>query len=112
MVNGSWYVMLQEHFARAKQPFPESIPSRFSFIHCVNNIEECVNFLGKFKAEISASFEREFVQLDNSKLLVESTLESLDGVLSEFDELLDLACKCSLNIIKVCLVGSESPILS
>ncbi|CDR96071.1 Conserved oligomeric Golgi complex [Babesia bigemina] len=100
LVNGSWYVMLQEHFERCKQPFPESVPSRFSFIHCVNNIEECVNFLGKFKFEISASFEREFVQLDNSKLLVESTLESLDGVLGEFDELLELACKCSLNIIK------------
>ncbi|GBE59934.1 Conserved oligomeric Golgi complex, putative [Babesia ovata] len=112
LVKGSWYIMLQEHFERSKQPFPESIPSRFSFIHCVNNIEECVNFLGKFKSEISASFEREFVQLDNNKLLVESTLESLDGVLAEFDELLEMACKCSLNIIKVRLFASEALITS
>ncbi|GIX64946.1 conserved oligomeric Golgi complex protein [Babesia caballi] len=97
---GSWYVMLQQHFERAKQPLPDSLPSRFSFIHCVNNIEECVNFLGKFKAEIAASFQREFRQLGSHSLLVESTVESLDSVLGEFDQLLDLACKCTLNILK------------
>ncbi|GFE55574.1 conserved oligomeric Golgi complex, putative [Babesia ovis] len=98
--NGSWYSMLQEYFDRIKQHLPESLPSRFSFIHCVNNIEECVNFLSKFKTEISACFEHEFSQLNNDRLLVESTVESLDTVLTEFHDLLELACKCALNILK------------
>ncbi|ORM41374.1 Glucose-6-phosphate isomerase [Babesia sp. Xinjiang] len=100
LLGASWHKMLQDHFANSKQQFPDSLPSRFSFIHCVNNIEECVNFLRKFKTEISASFEHEFSQLGSDRLLVESTVESLDVLFTEFNDLLELACKSSLNILK------------
>ncbi|EDO05989.1 COG4 transport family protein [Babesia bovis T2Bo] len=100
LVNYSWHKMLHEYFEHNKQDLPESVPSRFSFIHCVNNIEECFNFLSKFKTEISSCFTQEFSQQTNDKLLVESTLESLDAVMHDFHELLDMACKSALSILK------------
>lgn len=97
---GNWYNMLEEHFTAMREPLPESLPSQFSFLHCMNNIEECLNFFRSFKEEISNGFKCEFGQNGSNELLVESTLESMDVVVGEYEQLLETTCKHALSILK------------
>lgn len=76
----------------------------FSFVHCLNNVEECLNFLSKFKREISEGFNEEFIKHGKMDLLVENTLESMDSVISDYEQLLDASCKYALSILKVGLL--------
>lgn len=100
LMGGSWYIMLEEHFASSKQVLPEAVASMFSFVHCLNNVEECLNFLSKFKREISEGFNEEFIKHGKMDLLVENTLESMDSVISDYEQLLDASCKYALSILK------------
>uniref|UniRef100_A0A3B0MK36 COG4 transport protein, putative n=1 Tax=Theileria annulata TaxID=5874 RepID=A0A3B0MK36_THEAN len=111
LMNGSLYNMLDEYFKRTRGGFPELIGeftlnchfktgSKYSFVHSLNNIEECLGLLAKFKEEMSECFSKEFLKQKEKNLLVENAIQELDSVETELEQILETCCNYALNMFK------------
>ncbi|EKX72067.1 conserved hypothetical protein [Theileria equi strain WA] len=101
MSSDSWYTVLEDHFKRSKINTPETISSKYSFTHCLSNIEESLNLLIKFKKEVCECFNVAFLNDGkDTNLVVENTVQALDLVKGELEQLQNDACNCALNILK------------
>lgn len=106
LITANWKDMLQKHFMDSDQTLPEALPSRFSFFHCLTNIEDCLHFLVKFKEDVSTVLNNTFRNVEHSDLFIESTLKAMELVLQDYEELLDTSCKYALNTVKVHLTDA------
>ncbi|KAK2194784.1 Conserved oligomeric Golgi complex [Babesia duncani] len=100
LTQGSWHAMLEEYFKKFRQPIPEYISSKYSFIHCLNNIEECLNCIGKFQDQMLQCFQQEFTN-EQDILLIESAVQALDSVKVDIHNIQDTGCNYALNMLKI-----------
>ncbi|XP_954181.1 uncharacterized protein TA20105 [Theileria annulata] len=121
LMNGSLYNMLDEYFKRTRGGFPELIGGftlnchfKNSFVHSLNNIEECLGLLAKFKEEMSECFSKEFLKQKEKNLLVENAIQELDSVETELEQILETCCNYALNIkiLKISVVSVLDIVLS
>ncbi|UKJ88045.2 hypothetical protein MACJ_000488 [Theileria orientalis] len=101
LASSSVQAMLEEHLKKAKGSVPDSIGSKHSFVHSLNNVEECLGLLEKFKQEMSECFaDRFFKEKQEKNLLIDNTIQTLDSVTTELEEILSTCCEYVFNILK------------
>ncbi|UKK00458.2 hypothetical protein MACK_000531 [Theileria orientalis] len=99
--SSSVQTMLEEHFKKTLGSVPDSIGSKHSFVHSLNNVEECLGLLEKFKQEMSECFaDRFFKEKQEKNLLIDNTIQTLDSVTTELEEILNTCCEYVFNILK------------
>ncbi|BAM39106.1 uncharacterized protein TOT_010000568 [Theileria orientalis strain Shintoku] len=99
--SSSVQTMLEDHLKKTRGSIPDSIGSKHSFVHSLNNVEECLGLLEKFKQEMSESFaDRFFKEKQQQNLLIDNTIQTLDSVASELEEILNTCCEYVFNILK------------
>ncbi|SCO61995.1 conserved Plasmodium protein, unknown function [Plasmodium berghei] len=89
------------------------INSKFSYPHCINNIEACYQYIQKYKIFIHDYFSERFLQNDVSQkkktqnylLMFNNALTNYDNILNDYEKLNIENCKNLLNILKIHFVS-------
>ncbi|KJP87004.1 hypothetical protein AK88_03403, partial [Plasmodium fragile] len=88
--------------------------SKFSYPHCVNNIDSCHQYIQNFKLFIHDYFVDKFLkdkkkkkekEKQNYLLMFTNSFANYDNLLSDFENLSIENCKNLLNMLKVHFVG-------
>ncbi|CAD2109973.1 conserved Plasmodium protein, unknown function [Plasmodium vinckei] len=89
------------------------INSKFSYPHCINNIEACHQYIQKYKIFIHDYFSERFLQNDISQkkktqnylLMFNNAMTNYDNILNDYEKLNIENCKNLLNILKIHFVS-------
>ncbi|GAW81865.1 hypothetical protein, conserved [Plasmodium gonderi] len=108
-----------EHYESIFNPLSEkkgnlenqAINSKFSYPHCVNNIDSCYQYIQNFKIFINDYFKEKFLKNKKKKkkkkdtqnyiLMFNNSFANYDNLLKDFEKLNVENCKNLLNILKV-----------
>ncbi|CRH00975.1 conserved Plasmodium protein, unknown function [Plasmodium relictum] len=84
------------------------INSKFSYPHCINNIDSCYQYIQKYKIFINDYFTEQFLQNNKEKkevqnyiLMFNNSLANYDNLLKDYEKLNIENCKVLLNILKI-----------
>ncbi|CRG93739.1 conserved Plasmodium protein, unknown function [Plasmodium gallinaceum] len=84
------------------------INSKFSYPHCINNIDSCYQYIQKYKVFINDYFTEQFLhnnkekkEVQNYLLMFNNSLAIYDNLLKDYEKLNIENCKILLNILKI-----------
>ncbi|ANQ09017.1 Uncharacterized protein PCOAH_00035210 [Plasmodium coatneyi] len=122
---GIYDYLTAEHYESLFNPLSDrknmdsqTINSKFSYPHCVNNIDSCHQYIQNFKQFIHDYFVDKFLkdkkkkkekekqkETQNYLLMFTNSFANYDNLLSDFEKLSVENCKNLLNILKVHFIG-------
>ncbi|SCO93221.1 conserved Plasmodium protein, unknown function [Plasmodium malariae] len=85
------------------------INSKFSYPHCINNLDACYQYIQKYKMFISNYFMEKFIENNNENkkevqnylLMFNNALANYDNLLKDYEKINMENCKTLLNILKI-----------